>query len=333
MSRGSLRVVLVGLGHIGRIHAEAVRRTPRLKLVAGHDLDPGLAGVLPDGVPFDRTLTATLARDPDVVVVATPNITHAEVARQVLAHGSMVLLEKPAAVTREALDGLRRAPRAAEQLRFALHARYGREVIAALEFIDERGLGAPTSFESHFEDPYLLTDGSVRPKHAGLGDAWLDSGVNALTVLARFIPLDRLELFDASTGGFSADGRTVKAIARFNSAAVPQELEPIGGSITTQWGDQARKWTGLEWPNGTAMLLDHQREELRVTTPDGEEALHELTTSDGRLMNHYLGLFRELAANPDRAMTGEALGIEAIHRLFFDTADAVSAAVDAGPTG
>jgi predicted dehydrogenase len=328
-----LRVALVGLGHIGRVHSEAVRRTPGLELVAGHDLDAGLAAVLPDDVPFDRTLTATLARDPDVVVVATPNVTHAEVARQALSHVGLVLLEKPAAVTREALDGLLRTQGAAERLRFALHARYGREVTAALELVADRGLSTPTQFESHFEDPYLAADGSIRQELVGLGDAWLDSGVNALSVLARFIALDRLEMHDAAAGGRSADGRTVDAIVRLTTHPAPQEPNLIQGSITTRWGDQARKWTHFSWPDGTDMLLDHQREQLRVSTPDGEERLRELATPDGRLMNHYLGLFGELVAEPNRAMTSEALGIDDIHRLFFDVVDSVSTMLNAEPFG
>ena len=333
MNRAPLRVALVGLGHIGRIYVEAVRRTPGLELVAGHDLDPELAEVLPEDVPFDRTLETTLARDPDVVVVATPNVTHAEVARQALPHGGLVLLEKPAAVTREALDGLLRTQGAAERLRFALHARYGREVIAALEVVADRALGTPTRFESHFEDPYLLADGSVRPEHAGLGDAWLDSGVNALSVLARFVPLDRFEMLDANADGRSADGRTVDAVARFAAVAAGKEPQPVEGSVATRWGDQARKWTRLSWPDRTDMLLDHQREQLHVTTPDGEERLLELATPDDRLINHYLGLFGELAADPGRSMTGEMLGIDAIHRLFFDVADALSTPLEAEPSG
>lgn len=332
-NREPLRVALVGLGHIGRIHAEAVRRTPGLELVAGHDLDARLAAVLPDDVPFDRTLEAALGRDPDVVVVATPNVTHAEVARQALPHGGLVLLEKPAAVAREALEGLLRTQGAAQRLRFALHARYGREVIAALEVVAGRALGTPTRFESHFEDPYLLADGSIRPEHAGLGDAWLDSGVNALSVLARFIPLDRFEMLDAHADVRSTDERAVDAVARFAAVTAGEEPGPNEGSVTTRWSDQARKWTRLSWPDGTDMLLDHQLEELRVTTSLGEERLQELATPDDRLMNHYLGLFGELAADPESAMTGEELGIDDIHRLFFDVADAVATPLDSEPSG
>lgn len=333
MRREPLRVALVGLGHIGRIHAEAVHRTPGLNLIAGHDLDAKLAEVLPASVAFDTTLAATLARDPDVVVVATPNVTHAEVARQALSHGCVVVLEKPAAVTRQALGRLLDVPGAAKRLHYALHARYGLEVVAALELVEERGLKMPTSFDCHFEDPYLAADGSIGQEHVGLGDAWLDSGVNALSVLARFIPLDRLEMLDAVDGGRSADGRTVDAIARFATVTAPRESECIGGSITTRWGDQARKWTRLSWPDGTDMLLDHQLEEFRVSTPDDEERLRELSTSDDRLMNHYLGLFGDLAADAGRSMTCEALGIDDIHRLFFDVADLISATPDAGPGG
>jgi len=321
VSDGGLRVALVGLGHIGRIHAEAVRRTPGLELIAGHDLDAALAAVLPAGVPFDSTLAGTLAREPDVVVVGTPNVTHAEVALQVLARDITVLLEKPAAITRESLDHLLKAPKASDRLLFALHARYGREVIAAFQLAEELGLGAPTRFESHFEDPYLSADGSIVPEHAGLGDAWLDSGVNALSVLARFLPLGQLFVMDVTTRAHSVDGRVVDNYARFTTSGASTEEERIHGSITTRWGDRAQKWTRLTWPDGTSVLLDHQRESLRFTAPSDVESLRTLSTSDSRLTAHYLGLFGDLAADAGRLMTGPALGVDALHRLFFDVAE------------
>lgn len=324
MSERPKRIALIGLGHIGRVQAEAIRRTRGLELIAGHDPDLGVASVLPEGVPFEPTLVGALSHAPDIVVVATPNITHSEVSKQVLARGCTVLIEKPAAVTRKALGELLRFPGAANRLRFALHACYGREVAVAIEQVVGRSLGTPTRFESHFEDPYLTTDASISEKYSGLGDAWLDSGVNALSVLGRFIPLGRLQLQDVTANEHSVDKRVIDCIARFGVAPGSGESEPIRGSIRVRWSNEARKWTLLSWADGTSLRLDHQHEELRINAPEEGENLFRLSTSDNRLINHYLGLFSALSADGGRSMDSTQLGIDALHGLFFDVADALT---------
>ena len=89
------RIIQVGVNGYGRHHLEAIAETEalgRARLVAAVDPAPGEFG----GVPVHDTLEQALAlHDADVVSIATPIGTHAELAILALEHGADVLLEKP----------------------------------------------------------------------------------------------------------------------------------------------------------------------------------------------------------------------------------------------
>ena len=93
------RIAIAGAGLIGRVHVEAIRRTPGLALSALVDPSPQAATPAAEaGVPLYASLDELLARDrPDGVVLATPNALHVPQALQCIDAGLPILLEKPIA--------------------------------------------------------------------------------------------------------------------------------------------------------------------------------------------------------------------------------------------
>ncbi|GAA3797982.1 Gfo/Idh/MocA family oxidoreductase [Streptomyces coacervatus] len=95
-----MRVGIIGAGGIGRMHAKAVTAAEEADLAGVYDVDPDRAQTLARLVG-----TTAFASPEDLyaastgVVVASPNRTHAEHARQAIAHGTSVLCEKPMAVS------------------------------------------------------------------------------------------------------------------------------------------------------------------------------------------------------------------------------------------
>jgi predicted dehydrogenase len=115
-----ISVAIVGGGIIGRTHADAILRHPRLRISAVVDPVSAASAALAERVAAGtgtrpparhETLAAALADgDVDLVAVCTPSGLHAGVVEEALAAGRHVVLEKPLDAT---LPGARRLARLA----------------------------------------------------------------------------------------------------------------------------------------------------------------------------------------------------------------------------
>jgi UDP-N-acetyl-2-amino-2-deoxyglucuronate dehydrogenase len=99
----TLGVAIVGCGIIGRNHADAIARHPRLRVRALVDpVDPAREALAAHaGSPAGyRTLAAALAgAEVDLVAICTPSGLHGAAAEEALAAGKHVLIEKPLEVS------------------------------------------------------------------------------------------------------------------------------------------------------------------------------------------------------------------------------------------
>jgi predicted dehydrogenase len=93
---GHLRAGLIGLGHMGRHHARALRALPDVELVAAVDTRDQIREDVAD-LQVLGTVDELLARGVDLCVVATPTVTHEQIGLQLAAAGVPTLLEKPLA--------------------------------------------------------------------------------------------------------------------------------------------------------------------------------------------------------------------------------------------
>lgn len=102
MSR-KIKFAVVGLGHIGKRHAEMIRLNPDAELIAVCDI------LSKDQLGLDNLQERFFSSieelfdahlDINVVNICTPNVYHAEYAIQALENGYHVVLEKPIALTR-----------------------------------------------------------------------------------------------------------------------------------------------------------------------------------------------------------------------------------------
>ena len=192
----STRVLLVGLGAIGETHARALEATPSAEVVAGVDVDGSrtLAFRGANRAVYRSLREASLACEPELVVIATPTGTHAAVTEQTARWfpAARLLVEKPAAATladaRRMLSGIGggQPVEVAYHTSFAPEVGWGQRALAARR----SELGDLVAAEMFFADPYY--DDFERAA-ATLGNSWLDSGINALSVLARFATIDERE--------------------------------------------------------------------------------------------------------------------------------------------
>jgi predicted dehydrogenase len=120
-----LRVAVVGCGQIADAHLGEVRKLPAAEMVAVCDRYPDLARQAADrfGVPgvYDDVTRMLAEARPDVVHVTTPPHTHAPLARQCLAAGAHVYVEKPFTIDAREADAVFAAARAVGRLVCAGH--------------------------------------------------------------------------------------------------------------------------------------------------------------------------------------------------------------------
>ena len=98
-----IKFAVVGMGHIGKRHAEIIRQNPEAELMAVVDvLTPEELGIENIRERFFSSLTELLGEcnDIDVVNVCTPNGLHADQAVEALEAGKHVVVEKPISLSR-----------------------------------------------------------------------------------------------------------------------------------------------------------------------------------------------------------------------------------------
>jgi predicted dehydrogenase len=96
-----VRVALIGFGFAGRVfHAPLISATPGLRLaVVGSSQGEAVASAYPDAEVVSDSRAAATHRDVDLVVIATPNDSHAPLAERALRAGKHVVVDKPFTIT------------------------------------------------------------------------------------------------------------------------------------------------------------------------------------------------------------------------------------------
>jgi predicted dehydrogenase len=146
-----LRIGVVGVGHIGSNHARIYSELPNAELVAILDIDPARADEI--GGKYKAKAVASLnefAGMIDAASVATPTSAHFSIARDLLAQGKHLLIEKP--ITEKTSDARDLAQVAAEKglVLQVGHVERFNPVLSALE----QRLSHPRFIEAHRLSPY-----------------------------------------------------------------------------------------------------------------------------------------------------------------------------------
>ncbi|WP_333836755.1 Gfo/Idh/MocA family protein [Novosphingobium sp.] len=205
MADRPIRLGLVGAGKIVHDqHLAAIAGTPGLGLVAVADPHGGV-----DGVVRHDTLGAMLAAEKlDAVSICTPPVVRAALAREALAAGLAVMLEKPPALTPDEAAALAEQARAQGRTLFAAwHSRETGPVDRVEDLLKTRTVEAIDV--TWHED--------VRHWHPG--QEWLmeatgfgvfDPAINAVSILTRILP-GALAVEQASLGIPENRGAPIKA--------------------------------------------------------------------------------------------------------------------------
>lgn len=149
-----LRVGLIGYGYAGKtFHAPLIQATPGLALSAVSSSD--VAKVhrdLPDVAVMAEAAQLIASADIDLVVIASPNATHASLASAALRAGKHVVVDKPFTLDlAEARALLAQAEQTGRLLSVFQNRRWDGDFLAVKQAIERGAVGTVRHFESHFD--------------------------------------------------------------------------------------------------------------------------------------------------------------------------------------
>ena len=169
-----INVGLIGFGLAGRaFHAQVISRVPGMRLAAILQRTGDEAGKAYPDAKIVRSLDELLAL-PDIrlIVIASPNDTHAPFARAALASGHDVVVDKPFTTSyAEAVDLVNFAEKSGRFLTVYQNRRYDGDFQAIRELVAAGTLGRIVRFETHYDRfrPNFKTNAWREQRVAGAG--------------------------------------------------------------------------------------------------------------------------------------------------------------------
>ena len=149
-----MAVGLVGYGLAGRVfHAPLIHANPNLRLSYIVQRTGNEAAERYPQAQILRDVRALLEhREVELVVVATPNDSHFEIASQALQNGKHVVVDKPFTITtRDADELIAIAHKAGRVLSAFQNRRWDGDFLTVRQLLKERKLGELAEFESRFD--------------------------------------------------------------------------------------------------------------------------------------------------------------------------------------
>jgi predicted dehydrogenase len=140
-----IKFAVIGQGHIGKRHAEMVRRNPDCELIAVCDVEPkDKIGLSEISEPFYNSPNEMLEKHPDIEVVnvCTPNGLHAEHSLIALEYRKHVVVEKPMALSKSDCETIiYKALQVNRNVFCVMQNRYSPPSVWLKEIVDNKVLG------------------------------------------------------------------------------------------------------------------------------------------------------------------------------------------------
>lgn len=174
-----IRLGLIGLGYAGRtFHVPLIGATEGMAITAVASSQPRVAAeMLPEAVVVETAAALVAHDDVDVVVVASPNDSHAPLALAALGAGKHVVVEKPFALSLDEARAVAGAAERAGRLLAVFHnRRWDSDFLSINAAIADGAIGEVVHFESHFDRFRPAVRDRWRERAGGGGGIWYDLG-------------------------------------------------------------------------------------------------------------------------------------------------------------
>ena len=330
-------VALVGYGYAGKtFHAPLIDAEPGLTLAAVVSRDAAKVRADWPDMRVEGDI-ATILADPaiDVVVIATPNESHAPLAHAAIAAGKAVVVDKPLALTLAEARAIADHASAKGTLLSVFHnRRWDGDFLTIAHAVQTGTIGKVVHFESHFDrfrpqvrDRWRENPGPGSGVWADLGPHLVDQALCLFglptRVLASFGTLREGAQTDdwahvvleyptlrcvLHAGMLVAGGSPRFVIHGSNGSLIKHGLDPQEGQLLGRLRPGAVGWG---------------QEDTPLTLVDGQGIAHPVAVDPGDYPQFYAGIAAALAGAPLAVSAQQALAVMAV----------VEAAAEAARTG
>ena len=289
---------LIGLGVITKRYFTGLSETDFLELSAVADTNErALTRELYSNRRFYRDYKEMVENEkPDYVIISTPPASHFDIARWCLEKNVNVIIEKPVVLSLEEFDALRDlAKDKALVFRTLFHWQGGIETLA---FGKKYDVSKITEIKISVSDPYSNDGVTVNQDRRPLCGAWIDSGVNALSMVRMWLPFEKVEILDVESQKCIETGLPIYVRARLIIDGVKTEID-------VDWRH------GLDCKKSTIILgdrcvhIDHSKQS--ITDED--------TVEYGRMQRldeHY----KTLMSNLDKGSNADVS--RSVHKILYE---------------
>lgn len=292
------RLAIVGLGGMGNWHRETLGDIPNLEICGSYDIrEERQEYGRKAGLHVYQSLEEVLEDEScDIVLIATPNHHHKEIAVKALNSKKNVVCEKPVALSSGELEEILAAAKANDRL-FVVHQnrRWDEDYLTVKRIVEEKRLGDIHRIESRVHGSRGIPGDWRQEKECG-GGMVLDWGVHILDQALQMIP-GKIESVYATltlvTNELVDDGFTV--LLKF--ADGPEFLLEVGTSNFIN----LPRWYVLG-QNGTAVVRDWDLSGEMVLVKDW-------SSKDAVPIRTAAGLTKTMAPRTEESITSEPLPV------------------------
>ena len=316
MNDRRINLGIIGLGRISSEWIGAAKSSGKIDISCGCDADSSKRNLYPDLTFYnnvDRMLEAE--KQLDAIIVSTSSSNHYETGLKVIGSGNSLVMEKPSTFSMEDLVNLRRLSAEHSTLFYnAFHFMFAEELIWFLQHKDEFSdrFGDPSGFSSMFNDPYVL-NGKVAIERQSLSGSWVDSGINALSVLQKIF--EEIHCLFAIMGQ-GQRGRESGTVSEVLLKSLNNKGKTIFGSIVTSWTSGTNiKVTNVFYPD-SVVQLNHTKQSVEIFRSNGESEVKFIADTPRRLSNHYAGLVSDLYKNIIENTDNSGMALKIYSELF-----------------
>lgn len=184
-----IKFAVIGMGHIGKRHAEMIKRNPEAELIALCDIrskeDCGITHFIES---FYSSIEELLQKHQgiDVINICTPNGLHAPMSIQAMEYGAHVVIEKPMATSRKDAENIIQTSFKTNRNVFCvMQNRYSPPSVWLKEVIEKKLIGASYMIQVNC---FWNRDKRYYTKETWHGSAELDGGT-LFTQFSHFIDM------------------------------------------------------------------------------------------------------------------------------------------------